>query len=222
MTTLSKTKGIVLRASGFGETSLVVQMFTRDFGVQSYIVNSVRVDGAKNRMGFFQPMTLLEVVVYHKEKEGVKRMKSFGLLPVHQLSTQSTVKGMIGVFIADVLKRTIHDGEAYPELFDWIVLLLEDLIATSSTKEFHLLFLIRYCDFLGVGPFSVDELDHANILSATTRASLDGFMKVSTPGKDWFSPRERTNILNLLLDFYTRHLEVKNFRSLEVLRQLAA
>jgi DNA repair protein RecO (recombination protein O) len=39
---LHKTKGLVLRAVKYGETSLVVTMFTELFGVQSYMVNGVR------------------------------------------------------------------------------------------------------------------------------------------------------------------------------------
>ena len=37
-----KTKGIVLRTVKYGETSLVVIMFTELFGIQTYMVNGVR------------------------------------------------------------------------------------------------------------------------------------------------------------------------------------
>ncbi|MFM2327595.1 MAG: repair protein RecO, partial [Bacteroidota bacterium] len=36
-----KTKGIVLRSIKYGETSLVVTLFTELFGVQTYMVNAV-------------------------------------------------------------------------------------------------------------------------------------------------------------------------------------
>jgi len=39
---LHKTKGIVLRAVKYGETSMVVSIFTELFGQQSYLVNGVR------------------------------------------------------------------------------------------------------------------------------------------------------------------------------------
>ena len=44
---LEKTRGIVLRTTDYGETSLVVKVFTEAYGLQSYIVNSVRKPGAK-------------------------------------------------------------------------------------------------------------------------------------------------------------------------------
>ena len=37
-----KTKGIVLRTIKYGETSVVVTIFTELFGVQTYMVNGVR------------------------------------------------------------------------------------------------------------------------------------------------------------------------------------
>ena len=44
---LHKTNGIVLRTVKYGETSLVVTLFTELFGVQSYLVNGVRVSSKK-------------------------------------------------------------------------------------------------------------------------------------------------------------------------------
>ena len=37
-----KTKGIVLRSIKYGETSLVVTIFTEMFGIQTYMVNVER------------------------------------------------------------------------------------------------------------------------------------------------------------------------------------
>ena len=44
---MHKTKGIVLRTVKYGDTSLVVTIFTELFGVQTYLVNGVR--SSKNK-----------------------------------------------------------------------------------------------------------------------------------------------------------------------------
>lgn len=46
---ISKTKGIVLRSVKYGETSLIVTIFTELFGLQSYLVNGVRQASKKRR-----------------------------------------------------------------------------------------------------------------------------------------------------------------------------
>src|SRR5690348_3612929 len=54
---LHKTKGIVLRSVKYGETSLVVTIFTELFGLQSYLVNGVRTVPKKGtaKANLFQP-----------------------------------------------------------------------------------------------------------------------------------------------------------------------
>ena len=43
---LQKTKGMVLRNVKYGETSLIVTIFTEMLGIQSYLVNGVRTCNA--------------------------------------------------------------------------------------------------------------------------------------------------------------------------------
>ena len=59
---IHKTKGIVLRAVKYGETSLVVTIFTELFGLQSYLVNGVRTPTKKGtaKANLFQPAAMLE------------------------------------------------------------------------------------------------------------------------------------------------------------------
>ena len=71
---LHKTKGIVFRYVPYGETSIIVNIFTELFGLQGYIVNSVRAKSGKNKIAVYQPLTLLDMVVYHKENAGILRI----------------------------------------------------------------------------------------------------------------------------------------------------
>ena len=62
-----KSKAVILRTVKYGETSLIVTMFTELFGIQSYMVKGVR-SGSKSAAGkisFFQPAALLDLEVYH-------------------------------------------------------------------------------------------------------------------------------------------------------------
>lgn len=44
MSSIHHTKGIVLRTVKYGETSLVVSIYTEMFGLQQYMVNGVRTN----------------------------------------------------------------------------------------------------------------------------------------------------------------------------------
>src|ERR1044072_9918003 len=77
--TLHNTKGIVLRTVKYGETSVIVTIFTELFGLQSYIVNGVRSSTKKGsgKANLFQPSAILDLVVYHNELKNLNRIKEF-------------------------------------------------------------------------------------------------------------------------------------------------
>ena len=56
---LHKTKGIVIKSTPFRESSLICKIFTEKFGLQTYIVNSVRSSGKTGKAALFQPLTIL-------------------------------------------------------------------------------------------------------------------------------------------------------------------
>ena len=71
---LHKTRGIVLSTTEYGETSIVARIYTEVFGLQSYLVNSVRKKNAKIHANVFQSLTPVEMVVHHKERPGLQRI----------------------------------------------------------------------------------------------------------------------------------------------------
>ena len=79
---LHKTRGIVFHHTDYSETSVVAKIYTELFGLQSYLVNSVRKKNAKVKQHVFQPLTLVEMVVYHKERSGLKRLADAKNSPV--------------------------------------------------------------------------------------------------------------------------------------------
>jgi DNA repair protein RecO (recombination protein O) len=72
---LHKTRGIVFKTTDFGENSIIVQVFTEKFGLQSYMVNGAKKPKAKIGRNMLQPLHLLEMVVYHKNTGNVQRIK---------------------------------------------------------------------------------------------------------------------------------------------------
>ena len=67
---IHKTKGIVLKSIRYGETSLVVTVFTELFGVQTYMVNGVRTNKKSgSKAALFQPSSILDMEVYHNDQK---------------------------------------------------------------------------------------------------------------------------------------------------------
>src|SRR6202007_845513 len=116
---LHKTKGIVLRTVKYGETSMIVTLFTELFGVQSYLVNGVRTSTKKGtgKATLFQPSAILDLVVYHNELKQLQRIKEFrwGYLYQHILS--DVKKNSVALFMVELLARCLKQPEAHPDLF---------------------------------------------------------------------------------------------------------
>lgn len=69
------TRGIVLRYYPYSESSIIVKIFTENFGLQSYIVKGIRARKSKTKIAIFQPLTLLEFVAYRKENKSIHHLK---------------------------------------------------------------------------------------------------------------------------------------------------
>ena len=68
-----QTKGIVISNTKYAETSIVCKVYTENFGLQTYIINGVRKK--KGKSIYYQPLSLLDLTVYHKEKSTLQRVK---------------------------------------------------------------------------------------------------------------------------------------------------
>src|SRR5690348_7054414 len=119
---LHKTRGIVLRTVKYGETSVIVTIFTELFGVQSYLVNGVRTSTKKGtgKASLFQPTAILDMVVYHSELKQLQRIKEFkwGHLYKHILS--DVRKNAVALFMVELLTKCLKQPEANPDLFHFV------------------------------------------------------------------------------------------------------
>ena len=118
---LHKTKGIVLRAVKYGETSLIVTIFTELFGVQSYIVSGVRTSTKKGtgKANLFQPTAILDLVVYHNELKHLNRIKEFKWHFLYQHVFSNVPKNAVALFMIELLTKCLKQPEANPELFEF-------------------------------------------------------------------------------------------------------
>ena len=93
-----KTRGIVFRFTKFRETSIIVTIFTETFGLQSYIVNGVRSKTAKNRIALYQPLTLLNLVVYHRDNANIERIREISCLYPYRTLMSDVKKSTLAMF----------------------------------------------------------------------------------------------------------------------------
>lgn len=226
---LKKTQGIVLSAIRYKETSIIVKIYTRELGLKSYLINGVRTQGNKSKIALYQPLTLLDLVVYDKDNGGLQRISEAILHQAHQRIPFDFTRTGIALFITEVISKSIYENYQNESLFDF----LKECILHLDSNEVHLgqfplVFLIEKASFLGFAPeealgflaesrsqpFSVLELTQAeDYLTALMTYSFSNETKI---GKSL-----RQKLLDHLLDFYSQHLDNPgNWKSLTILRQI--
>jgi DNA repair protein RecO (recombination protein O) len=219
---IHKTRGIVFRFTKFRETSIIVTIFTELFGLQTYIVNGVRSKNAKNKIALYQPLTLLNLVVYHREHANIERIKELSCAHPYTTIASDIRKSTLAIFIGELLNKTVKEESHAQQLFDFLFDALAKLDAMKADYEnFHLIFMLRLSRYLGFGVQHVNEViggrvaneETENLIKVLISADFETIVKITNI--------QRRLILELLLKFYSDHIE--NFgevKSLSVLREV--
>ena len=148
-----KTRGIVLRAVKYSETSLIIDVYTEEKGLRSYIVSGVRTKKARVPASLLQPMTLLNMVAYHREEKVVCRTKELSTAEVYQSLPFDLRKGAVGMFVVELLHKTLKEPDTNTELFEFLFDFFVFLDQTKHpVKNIHLCFMLRYSAYLGFQP----------------------------------------------------------------------
>ena len=151
---LHNTKGIVLRVTKYGDTSIIMTAYTELFGLQQYIVKGVRVTSKKgaNKGVFYQPAAILQMEVYHAPMKQLQMVKEVSWDYVYQNVYSDVVRNAVATYIVEVLQQTMQP-EPHPELF----YLIEDTFkqldkgGPNLVGNLPIYFLIHLSQTMGFG-----------------------------------------------------------------------
>lgn len=213
----------------YKETSIIVKIFTRELGLKPYLINGVRSAGGKSKMALYQPLSILDLVVYDKATSGLQRVSEAKLNRAHQRIPFDFARTGIALFLTEVISRSIYEEYQNEYLFDFLVQSIVHLDSDKvGLKHFPLVFLVEQLRFLGFAPeealgfieesknqpFSPDELNIAkNYLVEVMKTSFEIHFKAPIG--------IRRKLVDYLLDFYSEQMEsTATWKTLPILRQL--
>ena len=218
---LYKTRAIVLKSIKYGDSSLIVQIYTEEFGRQSLLVHGVRKKKSKFDYFFFEPLSLLNLDIYYKDNRDLQTLKEAkpGIV-LHQLLSD-VKKSSIAIFISEVLYRCLREVESNKSLFNYLFHAIQILdVADEGLENFHIIFLLQLSKFLGIHPKNNAGLIHfknfnENQLSNLFEYSLQDISNFK------IEKSVRLEFLNQLILYYKTHLEgMGEIKSLQVLHEV--
>ena len=76
---LEKTRGIILSQIKYTDSGIVVRLYTRNFGRQSFLIRGMRNKKTGKHNILFQPMFILELEMHYKASREMQTMKEFSV-----------------------------------------------------------------------------------------------------------------------------------------------
>ena len=200
---LTKTQAIVLHSLKYGESRLIVDMFTRVFGRQSFIVSIPKTSKSKIKKQFFQPLTLLEIETDIRPKLQLQKLNDVRLLTPFASIPFEPDKLAISLFVAEFLYYALRSEQRNELLYDYLEYSIMWLDGQQANfANFHIVFLLRLTRFLGFYP-NLDDYEDGDYFDLRESE----FMRNPPVHRDFLHPEEAQKVqLMMRMDFPTMHL----------------
>lgn len=238
---LQSSRGIVFHHIKYSETSIIAKIYTEQFGLQSFLIRGARKKNAKIKASQLQHLTLVELEIYRKPSKDLQIINELKVLFPFQSIPLDIRKSAILVFLNEVLYKVIKEEEPNPELFEYIINVIQILdLKSSHFSAIHILFLIQLTKFLGFFPknnyseanphFDLQEGEFNSSVGLESLIAIEPYSKyisslcnTSFEKIDEFQikPEHKNNLLEIILNFYRLHLPgITEFKSHAVLKSV--
>jgi DNA repair protein RecO (recombination protein O) len=238
---IEKTGAIILHQLKYTDSGIIVQVYTRKIGRISVLIKGMRNKKAGRHNIHFQPLSILDLVIYFKASRGIQVLKEFSV-SYSPADIQSNIrKSSMAIFIAEVLTSVLKEESPHEALFDFIN---DSIIYFNECRDrflnFHISFLTGLSPFLGFEPGKKEDPEHtyfdmvngsfvqlppvhgyyapadiSEILAKFFVTSWDNMDNITLTGS------KRNEVLETLVRYYSLHLPgLKKINSLEILKEV--
>ena len=190
-----KFQGFVLQSIRYGDTSLVVRIYTLNMGLQSYMVKGVSGKHSGHRAAFFQPMTFLRFLQSGKGRQGgLCFLKEPEVAYAYQSIPFVMNKSAILIYVDELLSHTLTQQERNDGLYQFVFqsLVWLDLVE-DGYANFPLYFTLELSRFLGFYP-------HGNYQPNALFDMMEGHFVAAVPPHPYYMDKENSALLSVLLN----------------------
>lgn len=238
---LTKTTAIVLHNIKYGDSKMIVDMFTRAHGRTSFVVTISKSAKSKIRKQLFQSLAMLSLEYDFRPKVQLQKIKEATILHPYSSLPFDMDKLTVGMFISEFLYHSLYGEESNEPMFDYISDSLQWFDSSPSpAANFHLVFMMRLSRFLGFypnlddyvqgcvfdlrnGSFSSVAPLHSDYLSSAEASLMSLMMRMNYPTMHLFkfTRAQRNRLLDVIVQYYRLHIPgFPDMKSLDVLRNI--
>ncbi len=221
---LDKTEGIVLKTTKYSESSIITRIFTKKYGLLSFIVQGIRSSKNKQKGNLIQPLNILNLEIYLKEQRNLNRIKEYTTNYIYKNLHLDFTKQSVAMFCIELITKCIKEHEVNERLYDYVTLFLMELdIEPDSIENKPLFFLLETASILGFEPslqnilkgtyFNLesgrfeDTINSSNVLDANETTMLKKMMAVYYEKNELkLTSTERKILLEKMLLYFRWHI----------------
>ena len=219
---VSKTNGIVLNYIKYKETSIISKIYTKEFGLKSYLINGVRTKKGKFNISSFQPLSLLELVVYENKNSQIGRIKELKFDKIYFTNHHVQKKISICLFISEVLLKLITFQVPDKNQFNFVRNSLIELDKIVDNYEnFHIIFLIKFSKYLGFEISNISDFSNIKFESELVISFLSEIIISEYSSNIKSTSSVRNKALEIITVYFREKTELNiNFNSNRILKNI--
>mgnify|MGYP001210956223 FL=1 len=219
---VSKTNGIVLNYIKYKETSIISKIYTKEFGLKSYLINGVRTKKGKFNISSFQPLSLLELVVYENKNSQIGRIKELKFDKIYFTNHHVQKKISICLFISEVLLKLITFQVPDKNQFNFVRNSLIELDKIVDNYEnFHIIFLIKFSKYLGFEISNISDFSNIKFESQLVISFLSEIIISEYSSNIKSTSSVRNKALEIIIVYFREKTELNiNFNSNRILKNI--
>ncbi|HYM21459.1 MAG TPA: DNA repair protein RecO [Candidatus Kapabacteria bacterium] len=187
---LAVTDAIVLRSRKQGDTSKIVSLYTREYGLVDVIAKGARQ--MKSKFGAaLEPFTESKIVFYKKEHSELYLLSNAEVNIAHRNLTSDLDHIEAATHIAELLIRSQHHEESEHRLFELVskTLTLMDAATPEAVWAILFSFYLRYVSMAGFAVTLEVDREHAkNLFFDAERGEILDLADRDDPHSERFIP----------------------------------
>ena len=235
---LTNSEAIILGYINYSETSVILKTYTKNYGFKSFIVRGIRSKKRKKiTLGQLQPLTILDIE-FNNNSTKLSYLKTIKIIEPYTSINDDIIKINICLFLAEFLSKILKIDLKNEPLFEFVKQSLLWFDNSNKVSNFHLLFMLKLSDYLGVMPkYSSEKSLYFDIENGIfTNAPMSSSYIKDRVVKDlqdilgikfdynneiMINVNQRKDMLNFLISYYEYHVPgFKRPKSVDILNEV--
>ena len=170
MTTLLKTKAIVVNSIRWKESSKIVTVYSEEFGRIKLIARGALRKG-NSLAGKIETFFLIEAVLDIKKNRTLNLIKEADVLDTYPEIRLNMKLFPFGFSLIEILNQVLDETHPDPIFFNFVLVMLNTLKISKSPEVILIYFLLKLSSYLGFKPF-LEKCESGDVNQCSSKVLL--------------------------------------------------